>query len=819
MRRELLRRLLLRARRDNEAGRPLESVRNERRVYHRAQTRSTGEIGLSVASLWWPALVRAGGGRIQSPAKGALHMVRIVTSLFVLPFLLVGQAAAVDPLSDPISADRPLFIFAAPGADATDSLGHADQILSAWQALPAGLRPYSVLQIESPATDENFWPERFSDVLRELQFASIPVIVSIANENPRSTYPLDQLRKVLEEFTHIRGVHVEGLRFNEFPSFGGSGALGTPPQALWLTEAIRTAVEFGRLITIELDELHWARIMSNTWCQTLYATIQANAAHAIPLNRQQGPQNITRSSTLLGSWLEGAVDQWGLQCSSAWFRSAGFLEPGVFGRGTDGAVMPPSLYRAMILNGAIAGATVYRFDRADELWTNAESPYWNAAIAPTLDAVLGGGYIARKDLVQSKTKLAYRLNPASNAQEFRANLVDIDAVYESGHMLQGAYGVERAGQVPELVPNTGRHYWIPILSPYASDEVLRQFEEVMLPGALPDGPSWRERLDLYYTPDGDGNAFISQIGRNIFVLHTRENSYEEQVFRLNTAAAPVRGITAQRGTDGVALSWPFREGDVFYQVHRRILPETEFTLLASDVDGRRYIDTTAGSDDTTAYSVTALTNERAPYEGTVNYGDYLVFSTASSRIDEEVLLDPFTSSATSVPLPPRVDTRPKFQPWWPTGLEQAGTREGAAGAAIAATIEAWETAFQAEDLDSVLDFYAPGYRDTQGNTLESVRAAYGLFFELYQAGYVVRQVRDWDFASLAGKSEVSLTLYCRFTGVDEIGPMGRMVDLPVSFPDTVAGEVRLTFSKEGDAWRVLHSDASLPALGDILPGR
>ena len=738
------------------------------------------------------------------------------TFVVLCTFLVAGPAVGVATLSDPVSSERPLFIFSAPGGDAPDGLAHADRILSAWQMLPESLRPLCAFELDSPVTDEAFWPDRFRDVLREMQFSSIPVMVRIANGDPRAFYPLTELAQLLEEFTTIRGVHVEGLTFNEYYTFGESDPLGIPPQAKWLMGAIDVAGRYGRLITIELDELHWPRIMSNTWCKPLYDTIRRNKENVVPLNGQHGPHNITRTSALLGLWLEEAVDQWGLGCSSDWYRQAGFIEPGVFGAAGDEVQMPPALYRAMILNGAMAGAAAYRFGRPQDLWFGALRHNWDDVILPTLTELVDRGYIARKDLVQRKIHIAYRLNPAQTSKEFHANLVDIDAVYGEGRMLRGAYGVERPGQVPELVPNTGRYYWIPILSPYALDEVLRQFEEVILPGAMLDAQSWRERLDLYYLPDGDGTAFISRVGRGIFVLHTRENLYEEQTFRLEALAAPVRSISAERHEEGIELSWPFREGDLFYRVYRRVPPETEYTLLASNIDGRRYLDATAGDLGPVAYTVTALTNEREPYESTVNYGDYLVFNSAESRIADEVILDLFTRTASSMAIVPPGDNRPKTQEWWPTGLEKLGDNEVFIARAIAARIEEWEQAFGAENLERVVGLYADDYQDTEGRSREYVRSAYDLIFKLYRTGQMHRQIREWDFSAYSQSGEVDLVLYCRFTAIDESDARGRYADLPVSFPDVPSGEVRLTFVQRDDAWRILRSDPPLPHLDDII---
>ena len=739
-----------------------------------------------------------------------------VTLSPLLVFLVLTPAVAMAPLSDPISSERPLFIFQAPGGDSPDSLAHADRILAAWHALPESLRPYSALQLESPLTDNTLWPDRFRDVLRELQFASVPTVVSIANADPRTIYPFEELGQLLEEFTIIRAVHVEGLAFNEYYEFGEMDPAGLPPQVRWLIGAIDVAGRYGRLIAIELGELHWPRVMANAWCKPLYDAIARHPAHVIAINDQRGPHNVARTSALMGLWLEGAVDQWGLACDSVWYREARFVEPGVFGLSEEDALMPPPLYRAMMLNGAMAGAAVYRFENVEDLWFGSRRHYWDEAILPTLTELVERGYIARRDLVQRKARIAYRLNPSRTSAEFHANLADIDAVYDQGRMLHGAYGLDRPGQVPELVLNTGRFYWIPVLSPYALDEALRRFDEVILPRAMLDARSWRERLEPYYAPDGEGAAFISRVGRGIFVMHTRENLYEEQTFRLAGVPAPVRTIAAQRVEGGIELSWPFREGDLFYRVHRRVLPETSYTQVAGGLDDRRYLDREMGGGQTVAYAVTALTNEQEPYEGAVNFGDYLIFNTAESRIDEEVLLDSFTSSAVSSPVLPAIDTRPKSQTWWPTGLESLDANEHFVARAVVARIEAWELAFVEEDLEGLVDLYAEDYEDASGWGPRYVKSAYDAFFKRYRAGQMHRQIRQWDFSGYADTGEVPLRLYCRFTGLDESGPMGRFADLPVAFPKAQGGEVNVVFANRADAWRIIRTDPPLPNLDDMI---
>lgn len=735
----------------------------------------------------------------------------------VLPAALMLFAFSVSAVVvDPIEVDRPWFIFHAPGAETADTLAQADRIVTAWGALPESLRRFSAFEIDGPGTSEAMWPDRFQDLLREMQYAEIPLVVTIANWDPDSVYPVEALREMFDAYTTVRGVHVSGLTFGKYPRFGEGNPLATPPEAEWLAQVIRTAGEYGRRVVVELDGLEWPHLMANTWTQRLYDTMAQHANLVVPLDSRRGGHSVIATSALMGLWLEGTVNQWGVACDSGWYADSGFVEPGVFGRDPE-ALMPPGLYRAMVLNGAMTGATVYRFPESRDLWMGARRHYWDEALMPVLTEMLERGYIARKDLVQEKARMAYRLNSALSPTEFEQNLADLDPVFHAGRLVHGAYGVERPGQVPELIPNTGMHYWIPILSPHAGDEALAQFEEVILPGALLDAQSWRDRLGQYYAPDGEGTAFIAKVGLGIFVLHTRENFYEEQPFVLPQAPAPVRDIKAQRLAEGVELSWPFREGDVFYRVYRRILPATEWEQISRDLDVRSYLDTTANNRDATlAYAVAALTNETEPYRGTVNFGDYRVVNAVESRIAEQVVLDPDTEAATGAPITPPVDARPASQPWWPD-LEGLSGDELFAARGIVAQIESLEVAFVNEDLEAATALYSPEYEDTAGWGREYVRAAYDVFFKLYRTGRMHRQIRSWDFTNLTSTGEAELRLYIRLSGQTDAELAGPDGVRQVTIPAAADGEVAFTFAKSGDAWLITKTAPPLPSLNDFLP--
>ncbi|MCH7959450.1 MAG: hypothetical protein IID08_04945 [Candidatus Hydrogenedentes bacterium] len=722
-------------------------------------------------------------------------------------------AAPVLPVTD-IAPEHPLFIFAAPGADAEDAMAQAAEVAEAWFALPDSLRPYTVLRIDTPSTDFERRHRQLHGLLTELQQIPLPVALKVADGDPRGMYPVAALEALLNEFTTVKGLYVSGLRFNRYPPYGDDPR-GIPVEAQWLSNVIETAASYGRFVAVALDELHWLRIMSSPVYQPLFDTIREHKAHVIPLNLHRGPHNIARTSSMLGSWIEGRVDQWGVALTSAWYGDARFVTPGVFGTSQSEARMPPGLYRAMVLNGAMTGAQVYAFDEPADLWAGARRFHWDQAIRPTLEEIVRGGFIARKEAVARKTKVGYQLTIAETPDRFRENIDDLDAVYGSGNMLRAAYGIEHAGQVPELILNNGDHYWIPVFSPWAGPETLASFKAILKPGDVADAAAWSQLLDFQYTPDGEGDAFIARVGRGYFVMHTRENLYVEQTYRIPGLPAAVRGLKVERREGKVLLTWPYREDDFSYTVYRRVLPATEFVPVAKAIDERQYIDTDTPPEATVSYTVSALTNEREPHEGTVNFGDYLVFSSAESRLAEEVVVYPLTEVATGSPIRKTSEMRPADQSWWPNVDTLSGEQRGIAED-VAARIVSWGEAFEQKDLNAIAELYHNAYRDIQGAGHEYARQLYAAFFDRHRALHMHRQIRSWDFSTYFSTGEVRVLLYCRFTGARDIAVHGVLADVPASFPDHASSEVWVTFMRADGAWRIVQTNPALPGLADLL---
>ena len=749
------------------------------------------------------------GYRNQRHWRRAIGWVTLLT--------VCGGALAADfpALNTEISPEHPLFIFRAGPPYGGDTTRYAQFLGEIWAALPESLRPFSALEIDVPGQELVSRHERFISVLGALQAAAIPAVIIIADGAPERYYPLSHLAELFHDFTCIRGVSAYGLRFNAYDPLDVSEAMPPPRLVRWLVDVIDTSARYGRFVWLPLDELGWPRVMSNTSCRALYNKLCECRGYVAPGLAYRGPHTIPQTAALMGLWLEGAAGMWGVAPDSNWYADARFDGVGRYGGAAAPDKMPSSLYRAMILNGVMTGATVYAFPVENDLWFGPSRRFWQEAIGATLTEVAEKGLIPRQEFVRKKTHVAVQLLEADDAIAFHRNLRDIDGVYDAGLLMLGAYGMERPGQVPELIPNRGDRYWVPLLSPHALPEVRSTFSAVAQPGTMATPADWANLLDQYAERTGEGAAFTSQVGRGIFVLNTRENEAEKQTVYLPEVPAPVHGLAARREGESITLTWPFREGDVAYRVYRRVLPETAFTLVASGLDQRTFTDPVVLADLSVAYAVTALTNETEPFEAAVGYGEYLALSTVESRIAEEVTLTPLLTMANAIPVTPPEPPPMALAPWWPdfTGLDESARREAEG---IVQRVEVLDDALARGDFNGVLDLYAVDYADPDGWRLEYVRRAWQWFFERYTAARLHRQIRSWDFSGLTGEGVVRLRMYCRVTAVALTDSSGRVADIPVTFPAAENGDVTLTWSNKEGVWRIAATSPAFPNFGELL---
>jgi len=729
-------------------------------------------------------------------------------TLIVSALALSHFVAAQDALR-PIDNQRPLLVFAGPGMEASTATESANAIIEAWTNLPDELKPYSVLEIPLPTLSITDRHDRILSVLEDVAPAGIPVMIQISAGNPDYQHPYALVEQILDAFPDIVGVAVRGLEFNEYPQFTGGPDFAAPPGVRWLEAILRLTAQHEKRVLVALDGLHWPRLMANESTRPLYELIRKNAVHVLPVVEFDGAHVFAQIGSLLGLWLEGSAAHWGVGATSHWYKDAYFRGP--LPSGSRSGEMPPLLYRAMILNGAMTGASIYTFSVPRDLW-HAGGAAWEGAIYPCLTEIIEKGYIASRRAVKREVQAAYRMRPAADPAAFHLNLRDIDARFAEGLMLRGLFGLEDRAQLPELVPNRSRFFWLPILSPHAPTPA--RFRRIIHPAELASGAAWRNALASHYNTPDAGDAFIARIGRAVFVLHTQEQAYEQQRFHLDYLPTPVRDIVAHRVADHVVLTWPFREDDLSYTVWRRDARDMPFQVLARNVADRRYTDT-APPSDVAAYTVTAITSEREPFSGTVNFGDYLVFSQVESRMEEEVILYEGRDSGMSWVIATPPDNRPSRSPAW-RNLESLPDSQRDIAIEIADRIDTWRAAVAAENLDGLTGIYSQAYSDPQGWGSEYVRRAYQWFFERHEECHMVAHVDRWEFAQDRDADRVSVYMHARVRGVARSDSTGRIADIPIEFPRTADSMLWVSFVKEQNHWRITSTNPALPNFRDLL---
>lgn len=570
-------------------------------------------------------------------------------ALAALSMLLacVSAQAQYPALTTEISPEHPLFLFAVTPAPSPDGAAYAAEVAEAWETLPADLKPFSVLQVSAPAQPVAERMAFYNALLPAVQAAGIPVAVGIDGDSVAQHLRPDDLEALLQAYAVIRGAYSRAPRFDRYPAPGDWP--GLDPAHAWLIDLIERSARYGRFLHLPLGDIHWPRMMSDPNARPVYDKFVACRDYVLPGVWTRGAHVLPQQSALMGLWLEGAVAHWSMAADARWYHDAFYLEPGKQGAMAPAPEPPAALYRLMILNGVIGGATVYAFENPAHLWVTDEPLPWENVIAPTLREVLERDAIARADFVLKNARVACQLAVAGNPQAFHANLSDIDPVLDKGLLFRAAFGGESPGLLPELSPNLSGRFWVPLLSPQASDEAKGKFASVIAAGTLTSPEIWDGALAPHPSPGGTGPAYVARVGRVTVVYHTRENEPGPQAFTVQGAPAPVRTITATREADAIVLAWPFRESDVSYSVYRRTLPSETWEPIAPGIAERSHRDVPPDPQGTYAYTVTALTNEAEDFSGEVGLHEYLLFSAVESRIAEEVVLSPAVAQAQSVP--------------------------------------------------------------------------------------------------------------------------------------------------------------------------
>jgi len=720
-----------------------------------------------------------------------------------------------------IGPDRPLIILQTSDRF-TDHAEHGREAVRVWRdTIPADIKPYVQLQIEIRNRDHEGRYRELREVLIEMQAAGVPTCLQIAD--PHDPYVFDPLHveKLVQEFSCIKTINITENRFEHFSDYNVP-RYATPPHVRYAIDVIHMAARYGKLVSMSFQGLKWMHIACDELNQPLVDTIYEFGEYILPQNEHLGPQHLTRQTSTWGFWIAGATEHWGVEPQSWWFENGRMLTPGLFGQDPDNTrAMPPLLYRAMILEAVKMGATVFQFEPFWDLYDYDNSVCWREAIYPTLMEAINRRLIPTREQVMEKIKVAYHLRPAKTITEFHVNTRDVDWITNEGLLAKAAYGLWERFLQHELIPNKGRHYYIPLLPPKTPQAVLDRFAEVITPGRCDSVEAYEALLAKHYEPDGEGEACIMSINGHTYVMQTHENLYERQDYAVDLPK-PVRGLDVERGPRSVTLTWEADPGASRYYIHRftgaaPIGPFDTPPVFAETAEPR-FTDNEPRPGDVYTYAVTADTTTLERRSGTVNYLDYLVLSlTRSLPVEAAIVGGPGETTIRRVAEPP--DTRPASQVVYPTFDGAEGEHRIIAGQ-IVTRIDRLKQAYDGMDWRKMAELYSTRYRDPNGFDRNYVAYAWKWWFIRNNTTCLLRQIRRWDFSEFAETGVVHLKMFSLYRGLRrDDQPYGYGWDGTTRIPRNWDEEVVYSWARDEDGvWRLIRTDPAVPCFMEILWG-
>lgn len=724
-----------------------------------------------------------------------------------------------------ITRDHPLIILQTSDRF-EDHTAHGREVVRVWkEAVPEDIQPYCQLQVEMRIRDHEQRYQAFRRLFDETEKMGVPTCIQFAD--PHDIYVFDPVyvEKLLEEYPSIKTLGITEMRFEHYSTFNVP-RYALPPETRYAIDILHLGTRYGKHVSMSFQSLKWMHIGVDHLNQPLVETIRELGEYCLPQNEHLGPQHFPRQTSVWGFWIGGFVQNWGIEPQSWWFENGRMLKPGLFGQDPDNTrLMPPLLYRAMILEGIKMGATVFQFEPFWDLFDYDNSICWREVIYPTLRQAIQEKWIPSREEVLEKIRVAYHLKAARDINEFHENLRDVDWIADEGFLARAAYGLWEKFLEHELIPNKGKYYYIPLLPPLTPPAVLEQFEEILSPGSGRSEPDYVNLLDRHYSGDGEGSACIMSIGEHVYVMQTHENLYEKQTYSIELPRK-VRGLCGVQTAHGLEISWAGDSGAVEYEVYRIDLDSGDLVADPPTLHWKvppvartkecGWCDPRPRSEGASVYTVLAKTGSREQVSGTVNYLDYLVFSLRKSlpaewlRINSSGEIDRLMVSSP-------IDNRPDSQVVYPT-FEGAPDSHRAIAEEIVAQIDAMKRCYDARDWRGLTGLYSRSYRDPNGFSIEYVGCAWKWWLIRNNTTCLLRQIRRWDFTDYVRNGQVHVKMFSLFRALRrDDQPFGYGWSGTLRIPRNKDEEVRYTWiEEEGGIWRLIHTDPAVPNLAEIL---
>ncbi len=716
-----------------------------------------------------------------------------------------------------ISREHPLIILYGPGS--------AERTVKCWQSLPADIKPYCAVTMDPPGLELKGRLEGWRRMLKVLQPHNIPIVLQVAGDEPEWTTPLSMVETLLKEFSCIKAVQVVEWRCAYYTSFGGDLDQAIPANLRYLADLLKLCGRYGKHLSlqIQLDILH---LGTDQLAGPLRQVFRDYSEYFLPQNECIPPSFYAAQTAAWGLWLAGYCRNWGIEPQWWWWTKGEsyFIRPGLFGVEAEFQTDEDRyarLYRAFIIESALMGATVFSIEPPQDVWQgeSTDKRHFDNVIYPTLRQLIEQRLIAGKEDVLTRARVAYQLQECKDIHQFDAMLQDLDLELGQGNLERAAYGALLPHLMKEMIPDTGgRYYFIPLLPVGAPQNVIKRFAKVIRPGECSTVEGYRQMLaDIYPPTENARDAFptnracVLECGNAIAVMQSRENLFEKQPFTVDVPRW-ITGFQAERQSDGLRLSWNSAPEARRYRVWKRIpgakvYPEWELLNEVSSSSSCVLPGIHSGT-----FGVTDVTASKQRLDGSVNFGEYLLFRADESPVVEQIVVSNGTNRVEKVSWTD--ESLPAAQEVWRI-FDGAQKEHEPEAEQVLETFRELIEAFEATNLDRLMSFYDPDYRDSNGYSTEYVRRAWLWWFQRTVVPYVVAQPRNWD-TTRAGEGIIKLTAWNRFRGTivwdEPFGFHGR-----VRIPRHDGDRVTWTWKRNQDGqWKLLNTTPALPNFGEML---
>lgn len=442
---------------------------------------------------WKVRALNAGG--MRGPWSEAMH--------FTVQPETASRAADVRP-----SAKDPVFLVDMEASDPEPE----------WKRIPTDVQSHLLFRIGGPI-------DHIQHTLAAAQRDGIPIALQV--NGPHNIIggrwdrlPLARIAQWADRYSELKAFYICEQQVH--------GGMANPEVKSYIEHLIALGSETGR--PVFWADANWG---GNIWLSVVASKdftefARKHRGYFYPLWKMNGGfVPYLAPAGLLGLWLQGTVTAWGVQPETWYWTEAGFRTLGVQRGYKEGLRQdaPAVLFQELALLGASAGAEVYSFEPGTDILDANSGQNLNMILVP-LVRMLTDSTVPDKNDVQKAVVKEQTIKPA-------------DLIFRKHYTLPlrklfaSTLGISYPFQ---MVPESGRCYWIPFVSP----------------GNLPAGVSKSCPAPI------PGRAAVFKAGGTDFVFNSRVNWPGEQHFSLNLAGTRME---ARLGLNGWVLVRNTRDGE------------------------------------------------------------------------------------------------------------------------------------------------------------------------------------------------------------------------------------------------------------------